>query len=252
MGQAGPSCRGHQLATIRQYEQPGPLPPHLQSFVTLSGLAGLTKNSQVCSRPDRPQMDTCVRRLLPGGPTRPRTLPTGSSLIAPEQRAQSSGGLPVRHSQSFRKCRRGLSVPRKSPQVQPRLTLCSQGARRDRASVPCSWSPGVFPYLRGGRPPPKDRASRVLQSRSAVFAARATPLHAAAPPRGPVLQARLTRTLLSSAACPQRVHSRPQQVAGPSGLRFSRQQGDAAPHPPQITKDNLGATRSSSSSRPSC
>ncbi|KAJ1194234.1 hypothetical protein NDU88_003523 [Pleurodeles waltl] len=89
MGQAGPACRGHQLTTTRQHEQPGPQSPHLQAPTTPSSPAGLTISPRGPSGPARPRAGTGASQRLPPG-RRKTTLP-GRPGLHRERRSTQRG-----------------------------------------------------------------------------------------------------------------------------------------------------------------
>ncbi|KAJ1215619.1 hypothetical protein NDU88_003227 [Pleurodeles waltl] len=75
MDRAGPACRGYQVTTTRQHEQPGPQSLHLWAPNTLSSSAGPTTGPRTPGGSARSGGGAGAIQWPPLGPTRPRSHP---------------------------------------------------------------------------------------------------------------------------------------------------------------------------------
>ncbi|KAJ1099427.1 hypothetical protein NDU88_004528 [Pleurodeles waltl] len=221
MGQAGPACWGHQLATTRQHEQPGPLSPHLQALATPSSLAGPTMSPRGPSRLAKPRAGTDVSRWLPLGPTRPDHLSPAALSMCPKTGLQSSGGClpPAVAANRLRPDAAGAPlILKRAPQVQPGSTTGPQEAHADCSPAPYSSSP---PGRLLASPGSSGRRKTVSQGRPGLRHACCATLRGRAAPRprptGPThaVAAQLCRGL------PQKAASRPDRLQGCTGVAQS-------------------------------
>ncbi|KAJ1211029.1 hypothetical protein NDU88_006391 [Pleurodeles waltl] len=234
MGQAGSTCRGHQLATTQQHEQPGPLSPHLQALTTPSSLASPTISPRGPSRPVKSKAGIDVSRRLWAPITSLQQLsqctpkrdpsPTGvpPPAVAANRLRLDAAGAPLVLKRPPQVQPGSTTVPRRptqtarpphTPRPSGRL-LTSLGSSSRRRTV-LQGHPGS-----GTRPPPRVLCHYARPRYPSAQTSRPDP-HG----RGP----------------PQKVRSRPRQASGLHGPRSDRPQGNAASLSPQVVTDKPGA-----------
>ncbi|KAJ1119868.1 hypothetical protein NDU88_008052 [Pleurodeles waltl] len=171
MGQAWPACWGHQLATTRHHEQPGPQSPLLQALTTPSSLAGPTISPPGPSRlhPDAAGALLGLRRApqaQPGSTTGPQEARTGRSptphSLPPPGVLRTSPGSSARRKAALQgRPGSGTRTPPRAPHHSARPRHLS--ARTSR------------PDPRGRGPaPPRATAEGRLPAPTGPKAARAT------------------------------------------------------------------------------